>query len=69
MRYRCNRVRDPILLVGEDDAFAMYAEFLQHRGLDTFLSTSPAEALAQLSTLRPAIVVSELAFGGDLQAG
>jgi hypothetical protein len=58
-----------ILLVGEDDAFPMYAEYLRHRGLDVAVHTSPGEALTELVQLSPAVIVTELAFGQDPQRG
>jgi CheY-like chemotaxis protein len=58
-----------ILLVGEDDAFPMYAEYLGHRGLDVSVRTSPGEALTDLVLLSPAVIVTELAFGQDPQRG
>jgi CheY-like chemotaxis protein len=59
----------PILLVGEDDAFPMYAEYLRHRGLEVTVRTSPDEALTELGRLSPAVIVTELAFGQDPQRG
>ena len=58
-----------ILLVGEDDAFPMYAEYLRHRGLHATVHTSPAEALMELVQLSPAVIVTELAFGQDPRRG
>ena len=58
-----------ILLVGEDDAFPMYAEYLRHRGLEVTVRTSPGEALTELVRLSPAAIVTELAFGQDPQRG
>lgn len=58
-----------ILLVGEDDAFPMYAEYLRHRGLDVEVHTSPGEALTELDRLSPAVIVTELAFGQNPQRG
>ena len=58
-----------ILLVGEDDAFPMYAEYLRHRGLDVAVHTSPGEALTELAQLSPAVIVTELAFGQDPRRG
>ena len=58
-----------ILLVGEDDAFPMYAEYLGHRGLEVTVRTSPGEALTDLVRLSPAVIVTELAFEQDPQRG
>jgi len=58
-----------ILLVGENDAFPMYADYLQLRRFDVFLHTSPPAALNELARLSPAVIVTELAFGRDLQRG
>ena len=58
-----------ILVVGEDDAFPMYAEYLRHRGLEVTVRTSPGEALTELGRLSPAVIVTELAFGQDPQRG
>jgi CheY-like chemotaxis protein len=58
-----------ILVVGEDDAFPMYAEYLRLRGLEVALRTSPSEALDDLARLSPSVIVTELAFGRDLQRG
>jgi CheY-like chemotaxis protein len=58
-----------ILLVGEDDAFPMYAEYLRLRGLDVSLHTSPPAALNEMARLSPAVIVTELAFGRDPQRG
>ena len=61
--------RGLVLLVGEDDAFAMYAEYLRFRGVEADWRPSPAEALGDLSRLRPAIIISELVFGGRVENG
>jgi CheY-like chemotaxis protein len=58
-----------ILLVGEDDAFPMYAEYLRLRGLDVSLHTSPPAALNEMARSSPAVIVTELAFGRDPQRG
>ena len=58
-----------ILLVGENDAFPMYAEYLRLRGFDVALHTSPPAALHELTRLSPAVIVTELAFGRDPQRG
>jgi len=58
-----------ILLVGEDDAFPMYAEYLRLQALEVSLRTSPSEALDDLARLSPSVIVTELAFGRDLQRG
>ena len=59
----------PILLVGENDAFPMYAEYLGLRGFDVSLRTSPPAALNELTRSSPAVIVTELAFGRDPQRG
>ena len=61
--------RGLVLLVGEDDAFAMYGEYLRFRGVDAQWRSSPADALGEMSRLRPAIVVSELIFAGRVDNG
>ena len=58
-----------ILLVGENDAFPMYAEYLRLRGLDVSLHTSPPAALNEIARLSPAVIVTELAFGRDPHRG
>ena len=58
-----------ILLVGENDAFPMYAEYLRLSGFDVALHTSPPAALNELALLSPAVIVTELAFGRDPQRG
>ena len=57
------------MLVGEDDAFPMYAEYLRHRGWNVTVHTVPGDALTDLVRLSPEVVVTELAFGQDLQRG
>ena len=58
-----------ILLVGEDDGFPMYAEYLRYRGWDVTVHTSPSNALGDLRHLSPAVIVTELAFGQEPQRG
>ena len=58
-----------ILLVGEDDAFPMYAEYLRLRGFEASLRTTPSDALDDLADLSPFVIVTELTFARDLQQG
>ena len=58
-----------ILLVGEDDAFPMYADYLRLRGFEASLRTSPSAALEDLAGLSPSVIVTELAFARDPQHG
>jgi CheY-like chemotaxis protein len=62
-------LREAVLLVGEDDAFAMYAEYLAFQGLEAHARSSPAEALDALGQIQPSVIVSELVFRGGLAAG
>jgi CheY-like chemotaxis protein len=58
-----------VLLVGEDDAFEMYAEFLRIQGLFATVSRSPGDAILAMPDTRPDVVVTELVFGGHTRAG
>ena len=58
-----------MLLVGEDDTPEMYASFLALQGIDAVISRSPVDAIVHLTITRPAVVVTELAFGRSVQAG
>ena len=58
-----------VLLVGEDDAFDMYAEFLRAHGFSTTVRHSPEAAVDDLAQLQPAVVVTELAFGRSTRRG
>ena len=58
-----------VLLVGEDDAFPMYAEYLTHLKIEAIVRASPNQAIAALTEQRPLVIVTELAFGNNLDAG
>jgi CheY-like chemotaxis protein len=58
-----------VLLVGEDDAFGMYSEFLRMQGLSASVSRSPGDAILAIPEAPPDVVVTELAFGGHTRTG
>jgi CheY-like chemotaxis protein len=58
-----------VLLVGEDDAFEMYGEFLRAHGLAATVWRSPADAILAIPDCRPDVVVTELVFDGRTRAG
>jgi CheY-like chemotaxis protein len=58
-----------VLLVGEDDAFDMYAEFLRAHDFSTAVRHSPDAAIADLAEVQAAVVVTELVFGGSTRRG
>jgi hypothetical protein len=56
-----------VLLVGEDDAFEMYGEFLCAHGLTATVRRSPADAMLAIATTRPDVVVTELVFRAQIR--
>jgi CheY-like chemotaxis protein len=58
-----------VLLVGEDDAFEMYGEFLRAHGLSVTVQGSSGDAILAIPDSRPDVVVTELVFGGRTRAG
>jgi CheY-like chemotaxis protein len=58
-----------VLLVGEDDAFEMYAEFLRAQGLSATLRRSPGDAILEIPGTQPDVIVTELVFGGRTRSG
>jgi len=57
------------LVVGEDDAFEMYGEFLSANGLSVTVRRSPGDAILAIPDSRPDVVVTELVFGGRTRVG
>jgi CheY-like chemotaxis protein len=60
---------DSVLLVGEDDAFEMYGEFLRAHGLAAAVWRSPGDAILAIPDCRPDVVVTELVFAGHTRGG
>jgi DNA-binding response OmpR family regulator len=58
-----------VLLVGEDDAFDMYAEFLRAHDFSTTVRHSPSAAIADLAEVQPAVAVTELVFERSTSRG
>jgi CheY-like chemotaxis protein len=58
-----------VLLVGEDDAFDMYGEFLRAHGLLPTVRRSPGDAILEIAVTPPDVVVTELVFGGRTGTG
>jgi CheY-like chemotaxis protein len=58
-----------VLLVGENDVFKTYADFLQTHGLVATVARSPGDALLEVVEAPPDVVVTDIAFGGQTRAG
>jgi two-component system cell cycle response regulator DivK len=58
-----------VLLVGEDDAFDMYAEFLRAHDFSTTVKQSPDLAIEDLAQVHPAVVVTDFVFGRSTRRG
>jgi CheY-like chemotaxis protein len=58
-----------VLLIGEDEIFGMYADVVRQSGLRATVHRSPGDAILEVPDVRPDVIVTELAFGGQTRIG